>query len=154
MRALVQRVSKASVRVEGVVRGEIGRGFVVLVGVAPGDTHEVAARLAEKAVALRVFEDEAGRMNRSLAEVAGEVLAVSQFTLFADTRRGNRPSFTGAAGPEHAEPLYETFCAAIESEGIRCARGVFGAHMDVTLTNDGPVTILLDSAEMERPRRG
>ena len=125
----------------------------MLLGVTREDTAAIAVRLAAKVATLRVFEDEHGHMNRSLAEVGGAVFAVSQFTLYANTRRGNRPSFTEAAPGELAEPLYAAFCDAIAAEGIGCARGVFGAHMDVELVNDGPVTIILDSADFERPRR-
>ena len=152
MRALVQRVSRAEVRVDGAVRGSIGAGFVVLVGVSPADTAAVAARFAAKVASLRLFEDADGRMNRALADVGGAVLAISQFTLYADVRRGNRPSFSGAAPGDAARPVYEAFCAGIEAAGLRCERGVFGAHMEVDLVNDGPVTIIVDSADMERPR--
>ncbi len=131
-------------RVEGEVVGACERGLLVLLGVADGDRKEDASRLAGKIARLRIFEDEAGRFDRSLVEVGGEALVISQFTLIADTRKGNRPSFTGAARPERAEPLYARFCEALESEGVRVARGVFGARMDVTLVNEGPVTIVLD----------
>lgn len=154
MRALIQRAARAHVTVDGTVTGEIERGLVILLGVAPGDTDETAQRIAEKAIGLRIFEDDEGRMNRSLAEIGGAVLAISQFTLYGDMRRGRRPSFTGAAPPEVAAPLYDAFCAAIEALGVRCERGVFGAHMSVELVNDGPVTLMLDSDELERPRRG
>jgi D-tyrosyl-tRNA(Tyr) deacylase len=124
------------------------------VGVAADDTAATASRTAEKVAGLRIFEDEAGRMNLGLADVGGEVLAVSQFTLYGDVRRGRRPSFEDAAPGEDALPLYEAFCAAIEAVGIRCARGAFGEHMDVTLTNDGPVTLIIDSRDLDAPRRG
>lgn len=122
-----------------------GAGVVVLLGVAKGDTVETAGRLAGKVARLRIFESQDGRFDRSLLDVRGRALVVSQFTLIADTRRGNRPSFTGAARSELAEPVYESFCSALEVEGVRVARGVFGARMQVSLVNDGPVTIILDA---------
>jgi D-tyrosyl-tRNA(Tyr) deacylase len=140
----VQRVREASVRVGGEVVGTCGAGLVILLGVAEGDDDAGAERLAGKVARLRIFEND-GRFDRSLLDVGGEALVVSQFTLIADTRKGNRPSFTGAAQPEVAEPLYERFCAALEREGVRVARGVFGARMEVSLVNNGPVTIVLDS---------
>ena len=145
MRAVVQRVSEASVAVGDDVVGAIGRGAAVLLGVASNDTGDDADRLAGKVARLRIFENEDGRLDGSLVDVDGEVLVVSQFTLIADTRKGNRPSFTDAARPEEAEPLYERFCAALQDEGIAVAQGVFGARMDVALVNDGPVTIILDT---------
>ena len=145
MRAVVQRVSEASVSVDGEVVGGCGRGLAILVGVAVGDDEAAAERLAGKIARLRIFENEDGRFDRSLLDVGGEALAVSQFTLVADTTKGNRPSFTGAARPEEAEPLFERFCEALEREGVRVARGVFGARMAVSLVNDGPVTIVLDT---------
>jgi D-aminoacyl-tRNA deacylase len=145
LRAVVQRVRQAAVAVDGKVVGEIGAGVTVLVGVASGDTGAEAEQLAGKVARLRIFENDDGRFDRSLLDVAGEALVVSQFTLIADTRKGNRPSFTGAAGPELAEPLYELFCEALEEGGVRVARGVFGARMEVSLANDGPVTIVLDA---------
>ena len=145
MRAVVQRVSEASVSVGGDRAGACGRGLLVLLGVADGDDEDAALRLAGKVARLRVFENEDGRFDRSVVDVRGEVLVVSQFTLIADTRKGNRPSFTDAAQPERAEPLYDRFCASLEGEGVRVARGVFGARMDVTLVNEGPVTIVLDA---------
>jgi D-tyrosyl-tRNA(Tyr) deacylase len=144
MRAVCQRVSEARVTVGGTVVGEIGAGLVVLLGVARSDSADEAERLAGKVSRLRVFEDELGRFDRSLVDVHGAVLAVSQFTLIADTRKGNRPSFGEAAPPEQAEPLYEHFCAALAAEGVPVERGVFGARMAVELVNDGPVTIVLD----------
>ena len=137
MRALVQRVSRAAVRVDGAEVGAIGPGLLVLLGVGHGDEQATADRLADKVRALRVFEDADGRMNEALGP--REVLCVSQFTLLGDTRKGNRPSFVGAAPPELAEPLYERFC-----ERLGAQRGVFGAHMEVELVNDGPVTLLLE----------
>ena len=145
MRAVVQRVRQAAVAVEAEVVGEIGRGVVVLLGVAAEDTAAETDRLAGKIARLRIFENDDGRFDRSLLDVSGEALVVSQFTLLADTRRGNRPSFTAAADPELAEPLYVRFCAALEGEGVPVARGVFGARMQVSLVNDGPVTIVLDA---------
>jgi D-aminoacyl-tRNA deacylase len=145
VRVLVQRVENASVTVDGEVVGAIGRGFLALVGVAPADTRETAGRLAAKTARLRVFDDRAGLMNLSLADAGGEVLAVSQFTLYADTRRGNRPSFTDAAPPEQGETLYLAYVEALRAEGVRVATGAFGARMRVSLVNDGPVTILLEA---------
>ena len=153
MRALVQRVSRASVRVDGESVGAIDTGLLVLLGVTHADDEAVAESLARKVVGLRVFEDEDGKMNLDLAAVGGEVLCVSQFTLYGSVRKGRRPSFTGAAAPDRAEALYERFCATVEGEGVRCARGRFGAHMAVESVNDGPVTLLIDSAELDRPRR-
>jgi len=153
VRALVQRVSRAQVSVDGNVVGSVERGFLVLLGVTHDDTEADADRLAAKIAALRVFEDAEGKMNRSLADVGGAVLSVSQFTLYADVRRGNRPSFTAAAPPEQGLRLYERFCDQLAAAGIRCERGVFGAHMQVELVNDGPVTIMIDTADFERPRR-
>ncbi|MDQ6795956.1 MAG: D-aminoacyl-tRNA deacylase [Chloroflexota bacterium] len=147
MRALLQRVTRAQVSVDGVSIGEIGRGLVILLGVGPDDDEPVVMRLARQVVELRIFADDAGRTNRSLVDVGGEVLLVSQFTLFADTRRGRRPGFTGAAAPDLAERLYEAFGAAIRELGPRVAQGRFGAEMAVELVNDGPFTIWLDSAE-------
>ena len=145
MRAVVQRVSRASVRVAGDKIAQIGAGFLVLVGVADGDTAADAEYLARKIVELRVFEDSAGQMNRSLADVRGSLLAVSQFTLLADCRKGRRPSFTRAARPEVAEPLFEQFVAAVRSQGVAIETGRFRAHMELELVNDGPVTLVLDS---------
>jgi D-aminoacyl-tRNA deacylase len=144
MRAVCQRVSEARVSVDGAVVGEIGAGLVVLLGIARSDAVDEAERLAGKVSRLRVFEDELGKFDRSLVDVGGAALAVSQFTLIADTRKGNRPSFTEAAPPEQAEPLYDRFCAALAAEGVPVERGVFGARMAVELVNDGPVTIVLD----------
>ncbi len=145
MRAVVQRVSRAEVRVDGRPTGRIDRGLAVLVGVGQGDTEDDARLLADKVAALRIFEDAAGKMNLAVAEVGGGVLVVSQFTLFGDARKGNRPSFTDAAPPDHANALYERFCAEVAGRGLPVAKGVFRAHMQVELVNDGPVTILLDS---------
>jgi D-tyrosyl-tRNA(Tyr) deacylase len=145
MRAVVQRVSRAGVRVDSKTVGEIGKGLVVLVGIRSGDSREAADYLAEKVVNLRVFPDAEGKMNLSVSDVGGAVLAVSQFTLFGDVRRGRRPSYIDAAPPEEAEPLYDYFLAALRRHGLRVASGVFRAMMEVELVNDGPVTILIDS---------
>ena len=145
MRAVIQRVEKASVSVEGEIRGQIGAGFLVLIGVEEGDGDADFRYIAEKVPNLRVFEDEQGKMNRSLLDVGGELLAVSQFTLLGDARGGRRPSFITAARPETADPMYERLVADWRARGIRVETGVFGAHMKVSLVNDGPVTILLDS---------
>jgi D-aminoacyl-tRNA deacylase len=132
------------VTVDGTVVGMCGRGLVVLLGVADGDDEAAAERLAGKIARLRIFENEDGKFDRSLLDTGGAALVVSQFTLLADTRKGNRPSFTAAARPDVAQALYERFCRALEAEGVRVARGVFGARMQVSLVNDGPVTIVLD----------
>lgn len=145
MRAVIQRVERASVSVEGEIRGQIGAGFLVLIGVEEGDGDADFRYIAEKVPNLRVFEDEQGKMNRSLLDVGGELLAVSQFTLLGDARGGRRPSFITAARPETADPMYERLVAEWRARGIRVETGVFGAHMKVALVNDGPVTILLDS---------
>jgi D-tyrosyl-tRNA(Tyr) deacylase len=143
MRAVCQRVSEARVRVAGETVGEVGTGLCVLLGVARGDGEADAERLAAKIARLRVFADGDGRFDRSLLDVGGAALVVSQFTLLADTARGNRPSFTGAAPPEEAEPLYERFCAALRAFEVPVEQGVFGAKMALELVNDGPVTIVL-----------
>jgi len=145
MRAVVQRVSRARVTVNDAVSGEISRGLMILLGVGREDTPAVAAALAEKAANLRIFEDENEKMNRSLLDVKGAALVVSQFTLYGDARGGRRPSFIAAAPPEQATALYEVFCDALRQLGITVATGVFQAMMSVELTNEGPVTILLDS---------
>jgi D-tyrosyl-tRNA(Tyr) deacylase len=145
VRALLQRVSRAEVRVDGAVVGQVGTGLLVLLGVGPADTDDVGATLARRITELRIFRDEAGRTNRSLLDVAGEVLVVSQFTLFADTSRGRRPGFTGAAPPDLAERLYDRFCEQVAALGPRVAHGSFGAEMAVELVNDGPFTLWLDT---------
>lgn len=145
MRAVVQRVSQASVTVDGEVVGQIERGLLVLLGVAQEDTDDDARVLADKIVQLRIFEDADGKMNLGLEEIGGAMLVVSQFTLLGDCRKGRRPSFIAAATPELAERLYKTFVAAVGVKGIPVATGRFRAHMDVALVNDGPVTLLLDS---------
>ncbi len=144
MRALVQRVSRANVAVDGQTVGRIGRGFVVLLGVTHADTRADAEWVAAKIAGLRVFDDEAGKMNRSLADVGGELLVVSQFTLYGDARKGRRPSFSDAAAPEQAEPLVDLFVGFLRAAGFPVATGVFGAHMDVEIHNDGPVTLLVE----------
>ena len=170
MRLVIQRVSRAAVRVDDETVGEIGAGLLVLVGVREGDTAAEAQRLAVKTAELRIFRDAEGRFNRSLLETSGpstssggapstssgraEALVVSQFTLYGDLRRGRRPSFNDAARPEVAEPIVEAYAAALEAQGLRVARGRFGAMMQVELVNDGPVTIIIDSADFDRPRRG
>lgn len=145
MRAIIQRVSRCRVTVAGEVTGEIGAGLLVLLGVAHNDTEAVADYLADKIVGLRIFEDEAGKMNHSVSEAGGSVLVVSQFTLYGDVRRGKRPSFVSAARPELARRLYEYFVEKVRAAGLRCETGRFQEMMDVELTNAGPVTILLDS---------
>ncbi|AFV76009.1 D-tyrosyl-tRNA(Tyr) deacylase [Thermus oshimai JL-2] len=152
MRAVVQRVSEARVEVEGEVVGAIGVGLLVLLGVAREDNKEDALYLARKIVALRVFPDLEGKMNLSLKEVGGEVLLVSQFTLYADTRKGNRPSFLEAAPPEVGRRLFEVALEAFLEQGVHVETGVFGAHMRVHLVNDGPVTLILDSKDRLKPR--
>ena len=154
MRVVVQRVSRASVSVDGEIVASIGRGLLLLVGAAEGDGEEAACRLAVKCAELRIFSDAEGKFNLSLRDVGGEALVVSQFTLLADTRRGRRPSFVGAAPPEVAEPLVAAFAQAMREAGAPTQTGRFGAKMTVELVNEGPVTIVLDSADFERPRRG
>ena len=154
MRVVVQRVSRASVSVDGEIVASIGRGLLLLVGVAQEDGEEEARRLAAKCAELRVFSDPEGKFNLSLLDLGGEALVVSQFTLLADTRRGRRPSFVGAAPPEVAAPLVEAFARAMREAGVPTQTGRFGAKMTVELVNEGPVTIVLDSGEFERPRRG
>jgi D-tyrosyl-tRNA(Tyr) deacylase len=147
MRAVVQRVSRAEVRIEGRVIGKIARGLVVLLGVAQGDSEADAAFLADRIVGMRIFADDAGKMNLSLAQVSGAVLVVSQFTLLADTNSGRRPSFTKAAAPDEARRLYEHFVSLVRAGDVTVETGEFGAMMDVELVNDGPVTIILDTGE-------
>jgi D-aminoacyl-tRNA deacylase len=147
MRACVQRVREARVTVAGETVGEIGQGLLVLLGVAEGDSENEARSLAEKLSGLRIFEDDAGKMNLGLADVDGSMLVVSQFTLLGDCRKGRRPSFTGAAPPELAERLYELYVNEVRAKGLRVATGKFRANMQVALVNDGPVTLLLDTKE-------
>jgi D-tyrosyl-tRNA(Tyr) deacylase len=145
LRAVVQRVSEARVLVDGDVVGEIGAGLCILLGVADSDDQDSAGRMAHKVAGLRVFENEEGKFDRSLLDVHGSALVVSQFTLIADTGKGNRPSFSDAARPDQAEPLCEAFCGAFEDEGVDVERGVFGAPMQLELVNKGPVTIILET---------
>ena len=145
MRAVLQRVRRARVLVADETVGAVGRGLLVLLGVAPADTAAEATWLADKTVGLRVFADDEGKMNRSVADVGGSVLVVSQFTLYGDCRKGRRPSFVEAAPPELAVPLYEAFVAAVRAHGVEVATGRFGADMQVELVNDGPVTLIVDS---------
>ena len=148
MRVLLQRVSRASVAVNGEIVGQIGQGLLVLLGIGHGDSEAQIKTLTEKIVHLRIFEDDAGKMNRSLLDIGGEALVVSQFTLYADMRRGRRPGFTDAAPPAIAEPLVERFKEAIAAYGLKVADGIFGAYMQVELLNDGPVTLWLDSEQL------
>lgn len=148
MRIVLQRVTRAGVTVEGEVTGEIGSGLVALVAVGREDSSATAAWMAEKVVNLRIFNDDQGKMNRSLLDTGGAILAVSQFTLYADARGGRRPSFVFAAAPELGKALYQEFVAALRALGVRVETGVFQAHMSVDLVNDGPVTILLDSSKL------
>ena len=154
MRALIQRVKRACVRVGGEEVGRIGKGLLVFLGVMKGDGEEDIFYLVDKIVNLRIFEDEDGKINLSLLDVKGEILCVSQFTLLAETRKGRRPSFTQAAPPEEASRLFEKFTSELENKGVGVKRGVFGAHMEVELVNDGPFTIMIDSRERLLPRRG
>ncbi len=155
MRAVLTRVNSASVTIDGAVVGKIGRGFLILLGVGPEDTEKECRYLAEKALGLRIFEDENEKMNLGLADIGGQVLVVSQFTLYGNCRKGRRPSFTDAAGPELGNRLYERFLAICEELGYPPQHGQFGASMQVESVNDGPVTILLDTQQlMESPRRG
>ncbi len=153
MRAVVQRVKRAEVRVGDELVGAIGPGLLVLLGVSHGDDAATSKKLADKVARLRIFEDDAGKMNLAPGDVGGAVLCVSQFTLYGDVRRGRRPSFDEAARPEQALPLWEAFCEGIEQAGVRCERGRFGAEMQVSLVNDGPVTLIIDSRDLEQPRR-
>jgi D-aminoacyl-tRNA deacylase len=151
MKAVIQRVSSANVVVDGKTVGEIERGFLVLLGVKRGDTTDDAAYLARKIAKLRVFNDEAGKMNLSLEQIGGAVLAVSQFTLYADTRDGNRPGFSQAAAPDDGNRLYKTFCEFLCNENLEVQTGIFQTEMKVSLVNDGPVTIIIDSSERLKP---
>ena len=153
MRIVLQRVTQASVSVEGDVVGAIDRGLLILVGVAEGDEEAQADALARKVAGLRIFADAEGRFNESLLDIRGSALVVSQFTLHADVRKGRRPSFTSAARPEVAEPLVDYFAQSLREQGVPVETGVFGAMMSVALVNDGPFTVVIDSADLERPRR-
>lgn len=150
MKAVVQRVKHAEVRVDGEVVGSCGAGYLILLGVAEGDTEAEAERLCRKLVDLRIFADEAGKMNRSLTDVGGEALVVSQFTLLANCRHGNRPDFFASARPDEAKRLYDYFTALMKRSVARVENGVFGAHMEVSLCGDGPVTILLDTEDLKK----
>ncbi|MBC7188441.1 MAG: D-tyrosyl-tRNA(Tyr) deacylase [Calditrichaeota bacterium] len=150
MRAVLQRVTSASVEIDGTVRGSIGKGLVILVGVRNGDTRADAEFLAQKCVNLRIFADQQGKFNLSALDVGAELLAISQFTLYADCRRGRRPGFTDAAPPEVSRPLYEHFVRALRGYGLTVAEGVFGAHMVVHINNDGPVTVIVDTPPGEQ----
>ena len=151
MRALIQRVSSAQVTVDNEVVGSISQGLLVLLGICDDDSQREQQFLAEKISKLRIFSDDDGKMNRSVADIQGEILVVSQFTLYANARKGNRPSYTKAARPEHAIPLYQDFQKTLRGLGFSVASGVFGADMDVALVNDGPVTIWLDTADIMPP---
>jgi D-tyrosyl-tRNA(Tyr) deacylase len=153
LNVVLQRVSRASVRVHGEVVGSIERGLLLLVGVADGDTRDVVSRIARKCAEMRIFGDDAGRFDLSLLDIGGEALVVSQFTLLGDVRRGRRPSFAGAAPPEVAAPIVDAFADALRDLGVTVAMGRFGATMDVELVNDGPVTIVMGSSDLARPRR-
>ena len=154
MRAVLTRVKSASVTIDGKVNGQIGRGFLILLGIGPNDTEKECRYLAEKALGLRIFTDENDKMNLGLEAIGGEVLVVSQFTLFGNCRKGRRPSFTDAAGPALGKALYEKFLAICEELGYPPQHGEFGAHMEVESVNDGPVTLILDTKQlMEEPRR-
>lgn len=147
MRVLIQRVSDASVAIGGEIKGKIGRGFLLLVGIGENDDHSDIDWLVQKIVNMRIFSDEEGKMNRSIQDISGSLLVISQFTLHASTKKGNRPSFIDAARPEHAIPLYEMFVDKLKEVKLTVETGVFGADMQVALVNDGPVTILLDSKD-------
>ena len=154
MRALLQRVSHASVSIDGRQTAKTGPGLLVLLGISKDDTQEDAAYLVEKTVNLRIFADDESRFNKSALDVGAEFLVVSQFTLYADTRKGRRPDFTDAASPDAAEVLYEKVVEMFKGRGLKVETGTFGEYMQVDLVNDGPVTIMLDSADRNRPRRG
>ena len=150
MRLVIQRAKNASVTVDGTVTGKIGHGYVVFLGVSDSDTEEIADKMVKKLIGLRIFEDENGKTNLSIKDVDGDLLIISQFTLYADCRKGNRPSFNLAGNPELASRLYDYFCDKCEGEVGHVGRGVFGADMKVTLTNDGPFTIVIDSDDLSR----
>ena len=146
MKTVIQRVSEASVEIDGRIHGTIEKGYMILVGLCENDTQETVRKMAAKVSALRIFEDENGKMNLNIHQVNGAVLSISQFTLYADCHKGNRPSFTGAGSPDHARKLYLQFNEELRALGLRVEEGIFGADMKVRLLNDGPVTIMLDSA--------
>lgn len=148
MRTVIQRVTEASVTIDGSIHGKIQRGFMILVGISDSDNEEIVRKMGDKIARLRIFEDEQGKMNLSLQQVSGSILSISQFTLYADCRKGNRPSFSGAGKPEHAEKLYLYFNEYMRYLGFHVEEGIFGADMKVRLLNDGPVTIILDSKDM------
>ena len=148
MRLVIQRVSKSNVKVDGKIVGEIGKGYMVLVGITEGDDEKIVDKMVEKLVNLRIFEDTENKMNLSLIDIGGSILSISQFTLYANCKKGRRPSFVEAAKPEIAKTLYEYFNSTLEKKGIKVEKGIFGAMMDVSLNNDGPVTIILDSKEI------
>ena len=148
MRIVLQRVKEASVTIDGEVHGAINKGYMILVGFNNDDTHEIIDRLVEKVIHLRVFEDENQKMNRSLIDVEGSILSISQFTLYADCKKGNRPSFTNAGKPDLATTLYDQFNQKLQEQGMHVETGIFGADMKIELLNDGPVTIVLDSKEL------
>lgn len=148
MKVVLQRVKHASVTIDGVVHGKINQGYLLLVGITDGDTETEAKKIADKVVDLRIFEDENGKMNLGIEQVQGDILSISQFTLYADCKKGRRPSFTKAARPEISNPLYEKFNDFLRDRGMHVETGIFGADMKVELLNDGPVTIVLDSAEL------
>lgn len=153
MRTVITRVTRAELTIEGRLHAKIGKGFLVLVGITGEDTEKEATYLAEKCVGLRVFEDENGKMNRALADVGGEIIAVSNFTLYANCAHGRRPDFLAAAKPDHAVPIYEFFLSELRRLGAPLQSGVFGADMQIDHVNDGPVTILMDTAEMMKKER-
>jgi D-tyrosyl-tRNA(Tyr) deacylase len=153
VRVVLQRVARAGVNVEGKVVGKIGQGLLLLLGVAEGDDAAEAQRIAAKLAEMRIFNDPEGRFNLSLTDIGGEALVVSEFTLIADVRKGRRPVFNGAARPDAARPVYDAFGKAFEALGVHVEWGQFGAHMDIDMINDGPVTIVVDSADLDRPRR-
>ena len=144
MKIVLQRVKEASVTIDGEIHGAIGKGYMILVGFNEEDNHEIIDRLVEKVIHLRVFEDENQKMNRSLLDVEGSILSISQFTLYADCRKGRRPSFINAAKPDISSPLYDYFNECLRNQGIHVETGIFGAEMEVSITNDGPITIILE----------
>ena len=148
MKFVIQRVTDANVSVDGKVVGKIGKGFMVLIGIAGTDTVEIADKMIKKLIGMRIFEDENGKMNKSIQDVEGSILSISQFTLYADCKKGNRPSFTNAGKPELATTLYDQFNQKLQEQGMHVETGIFGADMKIELLNDGPVTIVLDSKEL------